>query len=105
MPDSATAPAMAGWARLELLGHRTMVGYVTEVDLCGTKMLKVDVPEGKYNRSFTQFYGAGAIFAITPISKDDVDVQLSPMYGRGHHVPGEYEKEDKYQEEDKGIPF
>lgn len=38
-------PAFEGWAILELMGHRRLGGYVTEVELAGHGMLRLDVPE------------------------------------------------------------
>lgn len=58
-----------GWAVLELMGHRQLVGYVQEVEVASVKMLRIDVhpPEGK---SWSQFYGAAAIYCISPVTED-----------------------------------
>jgi hypothetical protein len=37
--------AFAGWAIVELMGHRRLAGYVQEVELAGAGMLRLDVPE------------------------------------------------------------
>lgn len=34
-----------GWTILELMGHRRLSGYVTEVEVAGAGMLRLDVPE------------------------------------------------------------
>lgn len=36
----------AGWAILELMGHRRLGGYVTEQEIAGTASLRIDVPSG-----------------------------------------------------------
>lgn len=35
---------LASWAHVELLGHRSIFGFVTEVELGGGKVLKIDTP-------------------------------------------------------------
>jgi len=78
-----TKPTFEGWAILELYGHRQLAGMVREVELFGGKLCRIDipeVPEGKdpywHDRTlpavpaFTQFYGAGAIFSLTPTTED-----------------------------------
>lgn len=42
---SATNSTYAGWAILELMGHRRLAGYVREVELAGQGMLRLDIPE------------------------------------------------------------
>ena len=74
------------WAILELMGHRRLGGWVTEVELFGAKMCRIDVPctKGedcndalpcitnqngvKYNIHVTQFYGGGSVYCVTPCS-------------------------------------
>ena len=102
MPDVDAKPLMSGWARVELLGHRTVVGFVREVEMLDTRMLKIEVPEGRRNVAFVQFYGASAIFAITPVRQEEVQTALHA----GHylpHVPDEYRKE--YGGDDADVPF
>lgn len=36
-----------GWAILELMGHRRLAGYVREVELAGTGMIRLDIPKGR----------------------------------------------------------
>lgn len=59
-----------GFAILELLGHRQLVGYIQEVPFCGTSMLRIDIPQGE--STLTQFYGSSAIYCITPTTEDVV---------------------------------
>lgn len=55
------------WAIVELFGHSVIAGLVTSVQVAGTEMLRVDVPEmGEAEPGFTKFYGGGAIYAISP---------------------------------------
>lgn len=73
-----------GWTVLELMGHRKIAGWVTEVEIAGEKMLRVDVPApgmmvatlmqsdqrptGPW--SATQFYSGKAVYAMTPTTAD-----------------------------------
>jgi hypothetical protein len=56
-----------GWAVVELLGHRRLGANVSEVEVAGTKMLRLDIPT---DPPVTQFVGGGAIYAITPTSEE-----------------------------------
>jgi len=33
-----------GWCVLELMGHRRLAGYVSEQEIAGADMLRIDVP-------------------------------------------------------------
>jgi len=57
------------WCLVELMGHRTRAGRVSEVEIAGSKFLRVDIPtdDGQY---VTEFYGGSSIYAITPGSEE-----------------------------------
>lgn len=67
-----------GWAILELMGHRRLAGYLTEVQLAGTGFLRLDVPpalagdDEDPEAGVTQFYAAAAVYAITPTTEQVV---------------------------------
>lgn len=62
--------AYQGWARVELMGHRVRFGEVREVEQYGTKMLRIDVPNpAEPTQPLTEFYGAGSVYALTPMSE------------------------------------
>ena len=54
------------WALVELFGHSKIAGRITEQNIAGTNMLRVDVPETSTQPAFTRFFGASAIYAINP---------------------------------------
>ena len=60
--------AYEGWAILELMGHRRLGGYVSEVELAGSRMLRIDVHRGE--ETFTQFYGGGSVYCLTPTTEE-----------------------------------
>lgn len=55
------------WAILELMGHRKMAGRVSEVQLFGAKMLRIDIPS---DPPATQIYGGAAIYCLTPTTEE-----------------------------------
>lgn len=61
-----------GWCIVELMGHVTLAGYVTEQELGGTKMIRIDVPESERGPKFTKLVGAGSIYGITPVDEETV---------------------------------
>jgi hypothetical protein len=69
-----------GWAIVEILGHRRLAGYVREVELAGTGMLRLDVPERPWEDidpgepftdvHATQFYSPSALYCLTPTTEE-----------------------------------
>lgn len=58
-----------GWAVLELMGHRRLAGYVEEVEVASSKMLKIQVYP-KEAEPWSQFYGAAAIYCLSPVTEE-----------------------------------
>lgn len=67
MARMTDAADQIGWAIVELMGHRRLAGHVTEVELAGAKVLRIDIPDG--DGFTTQFYGGGALYCLTPTSE------------------------------------
>lgn len=59
-----------GWCVVELMGHRRLGGKVSAVEFGGTQLLRVDVPGEGDTVAATQFYGASAIYCLTPCSEE-----------------------------------
>lgn len=59
--------AYEGWAILEVMGHRRLAGFVSEVEMYGVKMCRIDVPS---EPPATQFYGGGAIYCMTATTEE-----------------------------------
>jgi hypothetical protein len=58
------------WALVELFGHSRIAGRVTERNVGGASFLQVDVPDTKYNPSFTRLLNPSAIYAINPVTEE-----------------------------------
>jgi hypothetical protein len=58
------------WAIVEIFGHQTFAGRVTEQAIGGTSFVRVDVPGPDGSTAFTKLFGPAAIYSITPVSEE-----------------------------------
>lgn len=58
------------WCIVELFGHVTLAGYVSEHTIGGASFIRLDVPAVDGQAEFTKLLGASAIYSITPTSED-----------------------------------
>lgn len=77
-------PPFETWARLEIMGHRTHYGLIREVEVFGTKMLRIDTVG---EDAGTHVYGAQAIYGITVMTEEDCRKAVAPYRPRLTHVP------------------
>lgn len=69
--ENVEAPAPATWAILELMGHRTRAGILTEIERYGQKMARIDIPFGPGPGEFTtEIYGGSAIYSERPCTEE-----------------------------------
>lgn len=63
-----------GWAILELMGHRRLAGYVSEVEIAGQGFLRLEIPEvvedDETMPAVTQFYSPSSVYALTPTTEE-----------------------------------
>jgi hypothetical protein len=59
-----------GWAIVELLGHRRIAGRVSEAEIAGAKLLRVDIPGDGSEDFATQFVGGASIYCLTPTTEE-----------------------------------
>jgi hypothetical protein len=57
-------------AVVELFGHQRIAGKVSEVQIGGSSLVRVDVPAVEGQPGFTKFYGTSAIYAVTPCDEE-----------------------------------
>ena len=62
--------AYEGHAIIELMGHNTLAGYISEQAIAGVAMLRVDVPAVGDVPAYTKFVSGSAIYGITPTSQE-----------------------------------
>lgn len=70
------APALAGWAIVELMGRRVIAGRVSEQVIAGAALLRVDIPGNGDDVVATQFYGGSSIYCLTPCDEATARKQL-----------------------------
>jgi hypothetical protein len=58
------------WCIVELFGHVTLAGYVSEQAIGGASFIRLDVPAVDGQAEFTKLLGPGAVYSITPTSED-----------------------------------
>jgi hypothetical protein len=69
------ATGYSGWALVEQMGFRKTVGIVTEVEMYGTKMLRLDIPvmngaDSDKREWTTRFCGGPSLYQVTPLSEE-----------------------------------
>lgn len=60
----------AQWAIMELMGHRRLAGFVTEEEIAGAGLLRIDVPGEDGKALATQWYNPAALYALTPTTEE-----------------------------------
>lgn len=65
-------PSGLGWGKLELLGHRVLFGFLDEIELAGTKLLRIQAPDETLQLVDSGRYAAGALYGFTPLPKQTV---------------------------------
>ena len=58
------------WAILEIMGHQTYAGVVSEQVFSGTSFARIDVPEIAGRPAFSKMFGASSIYCITPVTEE-----------------------------------
>lgn len=58
-----------GFAILELMGHRRLAGYVSEQEIAGAGMIRIDIP-GEQGLATTQLYSPSALYCLTPTTEE-----------------------------------
>ncbi len=66
MAEASEREPFKGWAVLELMGHRRLGGFVSEEQLFGVVLCRIDVPA---TPPFTQYYGGSAVYCLTPTTE------------------------------------
>ncbi len=56
------------WAIIELMGHVKIAGHVTEVEMFGSKLGRVDIPNG--DKFTTQYFNGSSLYRLTPTTEE-----------------------------------
>ena len=58
------------WCILEIMGHQTFAGMVSEQAIGGASFVRIDVPETDGLPAFSKCFGAASIYCITPVTEE-----------------------------------
>lgn len=58
------------WVLLSLFGHKQLAGLLSEAEIGGGSLLRLDIPEVEGNPAFTKFVNVSSVYSIDPISED-----------------------------------
>lgn len=69
---SENVSQIEGWGILELMGHRRLGGFLSEVSVAGSAMVRIDVPhpQNLAETAATQFYSGQSIYCIMPTTEE-----------------------------------
>lgn len=74
----------AGWARVELLGHRTLYGVVSEDVQFGATMIRIEVPDwvrvGVVGIKGPTWIRPESLYQLTPVTEEKVRSMCLPYY-------------------------
>ena len=99
--------AYEGWAVVELMGHRQRAGRVSQVEMFGTHLLRLDMPHG--DGEATEFYGGSSIYAVRPCTEEvgralaERMGDLRPIAPVGFRLPAPDVSFDLFDEEDEEV--
>lgn len=68
------------WGILELMGHVRLAGRVSEVEMFGVKMGRIDVPQAD-GTMLTRVFGGSAVYGLTFVSEE-----AARIVAKGLHV-------------------
>ena len=86
------------WALVELFGHNRVAGKVTEAEMGGGNLIRVDVPAVKDREALTKYYNVKAIYAMTPVDEATArrmaqDIDAAPV--NSYSIDREIERRKK----------
>lgn len=58
------------WCILEIMGHNTYAGLVSEQTLGGASFVRIDIPECDGQPAFSKLFGASSVYCITPVTEE-----------------------------------
>lgn len=83
-------PGYEGWADVELMGHRSRIGYIRETRLAGRKMIEIQSLErtadgnrdgSGFDLGATELYSAAAVFSLSPLDEEQARRVAAGRYG------------------------
>jgi hypothetical protein len=70
LEDPVEQKRIENWVLIELFGHNTIAGLMSECSIGGCSFVRVDVPGTKDCPGYSKLFGNGAIYAITIVDEE-----------------------------------
>lgn len=67
------------WAIVEIFGHDTYAGRVSEETIGGSSFVRLDVPEIGEQKAFTKFFGNNAIYSLTIVEEQAARLKAASL--------------------------
>lgn len=64
-----TAAPFSTWAIVEIMGHQTYAGHISEETIAGQAFLRIDIPATDEQEPFTKLFSPSAVYGITPTTE------------------------------------
>jgi hypothetical protein len=58
------------WGVLELIGHLTIAGRISEEEVFGAMLCRVDVPAVNGIDAYTRYFGQSSIYSVSPTTEE-----------------------------------
>lgn len=110
-------PEFKTWAVVEVMGHVEYAGYVSQENIAGAPMLRIDVPESGSHPAFTKYIAPSALYGISPCSEETARLRSKSSHYQPFQswdivrlVEDNFEKSGRLlpkpkQDEDEQLPF
>lgn len=67
MPNEAN---LSGWVVIEMMGHKRLAGFATEVTIAGAGMIRLDVPATTRDVATTKFISPTSLYCVSPVLEE-----------------------------------
>lgn len=68
--NETTRQRFQQWAVLELMGHRRLAGLVTDEEVFGVSLMRLDIPGQDGEKPITQYYSPSSLYCLTPTTEE-----------------------------------
>lgn len=68
------------WCILEIMGHNTYAGLVSEQTLGGASFVRIDIPETDGQPAFSKLFGASSVYCITPVTEEIAKLRAKTLH-------------------------
>lgn len=70
------------WGVLEIMGHQTFAGRITEQTIGGASLVRIDVPATETQPAFTKMFGVDSIYCLTPTTEETARMKATALHKR-----------------------